>query len=227
MQHAARAVATENWHLRSLLSRHGVSSDEIEQHLRANGVDRDSQQRKARDAGVSLRLSSRHSTNCNASPTGENWQHPPTPATAQHSPALPRSPPDVASTSASPTAIHFTPTWEDRGGDQNISPKGQEESGICDHDEHVPYLFREGNDGASMTANAGPVPFPTGAGNITCSSRPPASGMEMSCDDAASIITDVQGHGDRDLAYTALGCFPRADCSVKNARILDLIDKSI
>lgn len=108
-----------------------------------------------------------------------------------------------------------------------MSPNGQEDSDRSDHDEHVPYLFREGNDGAPMTSNAEPAPFPTNAVNVTCSSRPPASGMEMSCDDAASIITDVQGHGDRDLAYTALGCFPRADCSVKNARILDLIDKSI
>ncbi|KAI1752571.1 hypothetical protein F4782DRAFT_500787 [Xylaria castorea] len=47
-----------------------------------------------------------------------------------------------------------------------------------------------------------------------------------SCDDAASIIADFQGHGDVSHARTVLGCGDTATCHVKNTRLFQLMDEA-
>ncbi|KAI8949739.1 hypothetical protein F4801DRAFT_580145 [Xylaria longipes] len=53
---------------------------------------------------------------------------------------------------------------------------------------------------------------------------PPA--LVTSCDDAASIIADFQGHGDVSHARKVLGCGDVANCHVKNTRLFQLMDEA-
>ncbi|KAI0490034.1 hypothetical protein F4859DRAFT_509610 [Xylaria cf. heliscus] len=53
---------------------------------------------------------------------------------------------------------------------------------------------------------------------------PPA--LVTSCDDAASIIADFQGHGDVSRARGVLGCGDIANCHVKNTRLFQLMDEA-
>ncbi|KAI0424185.1 hypothetical protein F5Y09DRAFT_325064 [Xylaria sp. FL1042] len=48
--------------------------------------------------------------------------------------------------------------------------------------------------------------------------------LVTSCDAAASIIADFQGHGDVSRARMALGCDETANCHVKNTRLFQLMD---
>ncbi|KAI1430925.1 hypothetical protein GGR50DRAFT_690122 [Xylaria sp. CBS 124048] len=50
--------------------------------------------------------------------------------------------------------------------------------------------------------------------------------LVTSCDDAASIIADFQGHGDVLLARKVLRCGDAADCHVKNTRLFQLMDEA-
>ncbi|KAI0100636.1 hypothetical protein GGR51DRAFT_563970 [Nemania sp. FL0031] len=49
--------------------------------------------------------------------------------------------------------------------------------------------------------------------------------LVTSCDDAASIIADFQGHGDVSHARKALGCGDATKCHVKNTRLFQLMDE--
>ncbi|KAI0204975.1 hypothetical protein F4808DRAFT_316825 [Astrocystis sublimbata] len=50
--------------------------------------------------------------------------------------------------------------------------------------------------------------------------------LVTSCDDAANIIANFQGHGDVSQARNALGCGDAADCHVKNTRLFQLMDEA-
>ena len=53
-----------------------------------------------------------------------------------------------------------------------------------------------------------------------------SSPMEMSCNAAAQIIAEMQGHGDRDMAKGKLGCDGRSECTVKNAALFHILEGS-
>jgi hypothetical protein len=46
-----------------------------------------------------------------------------------------------------------------------------------------------------------------------------------SCEDAASILASLRGHGDVYEARAALGCAPWSSCSVKNTRLFQLMNE--
>ncbi|KAI0450647.1 hypothetical protein F5B21DRAFT_417282 [Xylaria acuta] len=50
--------------------------------------------------------------------------------------------------------------------------------------------------------------------------------LVTSCDDAAGIIADFQGHGDVSHARDVLGCGDAANCHVKNTRLFQLMDEA-
>lgn len=52
------------------------------------------------------------------------------------------------------------------------------------------------------------------------------SGMETSCDVAAAILADMQGHGDTSRVRVVLGCTQPGECIVKNTRVFDLLDEA-
>jgi hypothetical protein len=48
--------------------------------------------------------------------------------------------------------------------------------------------------------------------------------FEMSCETAASIITSMRGNGDREQARSQLGCKSGEHCSVKNMKVLQVME---
>jgi hypothetical protein len=50
------------------------------------------------------------------------------------------------------------------------------------------------------------------------------STLEMSCENAASIISSMRGNGDREQARSQLGCKSREYCNVKNMKVLQLME---
>ncbi|OIW32812.1 hypothetical protein CONLIGDRAFT_153727 [Coniochaeta ligniaria NRRL 30616] len=52
------------------------------------------------------------------------------------------------------------------------------------------------------------------------------SGMETSCDVAAAILANMQGHEDTSRARVVLGCTSPSNCIVKNTRVFDLLDEA-
>lgn len=51
-----------------------------------------------------------------------------------------------------------------------------------------------------------------------------SSPMEMSCNAAAQIIAEMQGHGDRESAKNRLGCHGKNECLVKNAALFHILE---
>lgn len=52
------------------------------------------------------------------------------------------------------------------------------------------------------------------------------SATETSCEVAAAILANMQGDGDTNRARVALGCDDPSDCTVKNTRVLELLDEA-
>jgi hypothetical protein len=50
--------------------------------------------------------------------------------------------------------------------------------------------------------------------------------LVTSCDDAATIIADFQGHGDVSHVRKVLGCGDATECHVKNTRLFQLMDEA-
>lgn len=206
MQNAARAVTEENQHLRALLARHGVSSAEIEQCLRPNGVDRDHRHGEVKDANEDLPQTAQL-------------------AEAQDSQESPRSHPQTDA--ASPTTTYAVPTSADLRCDRSARLVGQDECDTSDLDERGLSFYNDNNCVATKSGGEPVLPPRTGVLQTAYVSRTTSSGMEMPCELAAAIIADVQGHGDQTLLYPALGCSEERRCLVRNAAVFDLIDKNI
>lgn len=51
-----------------------------------------------------------------------------------------------------------------------------------------------------------------------------SSPMEMSCNAAAAIIADMQGHGDASLAKARLGCRGQDECLVRNTVLFQILE---
>lgn len=51
-------------------------------------------------------------------------------------------------------------------------------------------------------------------------------GTETSCEEAAAILADMQGHGNPSRAREALGCAGSSPCRVKNIKIFELLDQA-
>ena len=48
--------------------------------------------------------------------------------------------------------------------------------------------------------------------------------LEMSCETAASIISGMRGNGDREQARSQLGCEGSEQCSVRNVKVLQVME---
>ncbi|ERT01700.1 hypothetical protein HMPREF1624_02954 [Sporothrix schenckii ATCC 58251] len=222
MQHAARAVSEENRRLRSLLARYGVSGDEIEQHLRHDGEDRDDQHGQVQSADLHR---SSYNVSSRPSPTNKDQQHAWRRASPHASPESPRSPAHTGA--VSPTSTQDSPRSAAIRSDRSVGLLGQHEWDAMDFDKGLSFGYE--NDGpATESGCESELHLQTDVHLHTANvSRTAASSMETPCELAAAIVADVQGHGDQTLVYPALGCSVTNRCLVKNVKILDLIDKNI
>jgi hypothetical protein len=60
---------------------------------------------------------------------------------------------------------------------------------------------------------------------IKPTTRPPTSGMEISCEAAANIIIEMRGNGDIESVRQSLGCAGREECSVRNSTVMQVMDE--
>ncbi|KAI1824209.1 hypothetical protein F4861DRAFT_548851 [Xylaria intraflava] len=101
---------------------------------------------------------------------------------------------------------------------------GTSAGGPVDHDDSRNVGLDVGN------SDDGPRIQVCDGGSGTLGLRPDAAGgsraLITSCDDAANIIADFQGHGDVLRARNALKCGDATDCHVKNTRLFQLMDEA-
>jgi len=215
MQRAARAVELENRLLRALLSHRGVSHDEIEHFLRFS-VEASDGGRRGGDGAAS------GASPCRGLPTPDT-RKPLFPGVDAQGMSRPPRTPSQKPSGCGPGAASSAAVAADAG---DVARIPQEEPGAHDGDEQD-FLARRGDEEQLGVGPAGPKPPPpVAAPHARSVAMSAASPMETLCEAAATIIADVQGHNDRELALAALGCQGTTACTVENMRVFDLIDKT-
>ncbi|KAB5585236.1 hypothetical protein GE09DRAFT_1069913 [Coniochaeta sp. 2T2.1] len=208
MQQAARRVAGENAKLRALLAAKGVSDADVEQWLRAG-----------HDSGVHAETAVQNGPTRAAagvdhayfSPPSEASPTTPAPAPTRNYYTLPESP-------ASGSTYHTT----DAPPGHRANPK-------------KPYTPPTGNSpetadvNFSTTSPASQPSPPRVAPEKSLAERVDVCctfGNETSCEAAALILANMHGHGDVSRSRAALGCTDDSpNCTVKNTRVLELLDQ--
>lgn len=223
MQYAARAVSLDNDRLRALLAHHGVSSDEVERFLRFGDGAQDCGRQRADGAASSSPLSSSERCLPDGTPCLTEARQPSSLsvdiqriALSPHS--LSQRPLDIDSLTTAKSAGLVTNV----GGVAGIP---QERSNANDCGQGLRVCHGDDNGDESPLVAKGPTSPPPASTPDSVVISPEASLMETSCDAAAGIIANVQGHGDKALAFAVLGCSGTKDCVVRNIRIFDLIDR--
>ncbi len=226
MQQAARGVALENDHLRALLASHGISSNEIDRFLHFGVATRDSQRCRGAEDGSS---NPSHALQ-QAPPDGvpcltEGWRPSSQPLDTPRTSVPPRS------CSQGPSSTDFSISVNSVAATMNgrsVPSMPQEEPNVNDNDHEIPLVYHadDVDDEPPRVAEGHTSPRPVSIPNAGSVASYSASSMETLCDAAATIIADLHGHGDKMLAFTALGCPGTKDCVVQNIKIFDLIDKT-
>jgi hypothetical protein len=234
MQQAARVVALENQCLRELLELRGVSRDEIDTYLSnrmgasrgtSSDVDRmhnkDSQRPRptqssyyksriaTRDTSIPSPASLPHSRSSTAHAPSSNSTDSPSPS----SPAWPTSPARRSTQIRYPTVGH--------------SPASEE------YTSEAPSLTSQFCNAPPSRDAAfdilGPVSdcfCPPDAADVARDHSPGHdSTLEMSCENAARILAELQGYGDSAELRSRLGCKESTDCRVKNTKLLQVMDE--
>lgn len=211
MQRAAREVAWVNERLIELLATRGVARCEVDEFLRQRKEERD---RGATAVGDHARSPDRGSASCGGSRgdvarvvlvAGAKTSGPEIRACegvkTGTEDACGRS--RISGSSADGRNIDMDTSME-VGTGVGMGTPGRVKSG---DDRHV-------CDGMSRT--------PKQCANTDEGSR----ALLTSCDDAASIIAQFQGHGDVLHARETLGCGDATNCHVKNTRLFQLMDET-
>ncbi|QYT02107.1 BZIP domain-containing protein [Trichoderma simmonsii] len=248
MQRVAQAVTLENQRLRSLLSVHGVSQDEINRFISPP---------PATSPGSPDGLLESGALKCKAcGSTSIMLQHLPAVLSPQHqnyhtSPqimsdcALP-SPSISCDTvelsrmgsntdmGVSPTAFYSPPANQVCHSGPSVGniqearkprkSQSQENSKrqCCEsrsNESNKPHSENPSED-KLHPATLHPLPNPTASEAISS-----IDSMETSCDTAASILVDLHHGMDNEQARTALGCKGSETCNVSNIKIFQLLEK--
>lgn len=200
MQRAARAVALENTRLRALLARHGVVAGEVEAWLRSfQGAGEEVVGQAARK-GSGILGDGIQSRGGDAVGRGASDS-----STTPDRP--PEDPPAPAALPPAPTPAADPP------------PLLMPESPIATCSLYPPSAASH-PDACPSTDSCFCPPMPA-ARDVT-----PRSGLEISCEAAATIIAEMRGDGDREAVCASLGCGPGEVCTVKNATVLQIMNES-
>lgn len=203
MQRAARKVARDNARLRALLALHGVSSEQVQSFLRS---------------------SDEASTSETYFPSFQE------PSTTRRPQALEKEGnglfrPSESSHQTKSHAQHLdTPRPSTSIVHTEIPPP--ETAAECDDMQG----HRESNDSNYPCPVIEPSECLT---SLDCFCAPPpvseyhpvSSGLEISCEAAATIIVEMRGDGDRDSIRASLGCRGQQTCIIKNSTVLQVMDE--
>jgi hypothetical protein len=200
MQRAARKVAQDNVRLRSLLALHGVSSEQVESFLRDSDA-----------PGLSF------------SQPAESSCHSDSQYLGNEQPTLDSRPvPDTAEnhSAQTPDSSQLSATIVQPG-----TPSPETLAECDDAPSH-----REGHAGnfsrpvlessecpSSLECFCAPPP--------ASEYRPSSSGLNISCEAAATVIAEMRGYGDRESIRASLGCRGQETCTVKNSMVMQIMDE--
>jgi hypothetical protein len=212
MQRAARRVADENLRLRSLLARHGVLQDEVESYLRSFH-----EEPPGNDAIASAQLQSG--------------------TAADHlSVAL--------GTVQSPK--HTRLVGHEINNDTNIAPVENRTRGATTTSSRPEATepIHMNQDQATISASRptelhNDLQDSQASNDLECPNTtdcfcPPTTkfqlqplepGLEISCERAAAIITEMRGDADLESIRASLGCAGRKECNVRNSTVLQIMDE--
>jgi hypothetical protein len=228
MQRAARKVAQDNVRLRSLLALHSVSREEIESFLQlpneASSLEAHlltfQESSVTRPCGTSQR-----EVNDNPSPAESSTQGQSQYFSDGHTDVGPQFAPDRQG--------HFTLRHSEIA-ESFIRTLATEQvlREATEQREDMP----DRNKGSSNSIEARPTTEPPECPSSLSCFCPPApaptigihrvnSGLEISCETAATIIAEMRGDGDRESVRASLGCIDQGDCNIKNSTVLQIMDQ--
>lgn len=200
-------MAEENYLLHSLLAKHGISTEEIKEHLQGCRTASPSQDSKASEVFAGTREPQNHNGSQSRQPFAQAGRAPPRPA----APTMRQMDsglglPSPASTGG-PLADNTIPYVVD-----NFLP-----------DEPQP--SKVGSE-PLYSASSFEVPQGLSKGCHACDQEAPSTGAdETSCEDAARIIASMRGQDDPERVWPELGCSTTRSCMVKNMTIFQMADE--
>jgi hypothetical protein len=220
MQRAARKVAQENLRLRSLLAHHGISREAVDFYLRSFDTTQMSSDTSATPArkplsyqNVALETVPVHGLGAAefSSHTGIADQH------------------HVSSHNFGPQHLEENQTQDGMNTTHQVTgvehvdkPSLHEKppsSRVINNQHDFEDNLRSDDPGCLSTSECFCPP------TITTTTRPPTSGLEISCETAANIIIEMRGNGDVESVRQSLGCAGRKECSVRNSTVMQVMDE--
>ncbi|OAL42677.1 hypothetical protein IQ07DRAFT_686210 [Pyrenochaeta sp. DS3sAY3a] len=225
MQRAARKVAQDNVRLRALLALHGVPSEQVESFLRSSDEASTSKAILLSFQGPSTTCQSQaleNEGNDFFRPSESSHQTKSHHESHGHTIVEPRL---TLATPKNHCAQHVNIPRPSTSSVQTEIPPSDTVAECDDMQGHG-----EWNDSNYPRPVMEPSKCLT---SLDCFCAPPpvdehhpaSSGLEISCEAAATIIVEMRGDGDRDSIRASLGCRGQRTCNVKNSTVLEIIDE--
>lgn len=243
MQRAARKVAEENSRLRSLLANRGVTRDEVEAYLRS--FDLGTAPSRPGPAPPVHTQPQGASAVQSVARNDLHWHMPPA-----IQPPMPTTITPLAPSTLQPPAQSHAPSQRtDKSCSGVVSNPGpgsaKHESATATSTLPKPATPASLDQLSCCRPADGNTNDPTAPSfpmlqddaecpNTTSCFCPPVSapkerpldtGLLISCETAATIIAEMRGDGDRSRIRASLGCVGEKECTVKNTRVLELMDE--
>lgn len=243
MQRIAQAATLENQRLRSLLSVHGVSRDEVDRYISSPSVPSPRTPSNLYEPGtfkckacgstsimleippailLSRQPHGRHNFPQNAvdCPVSSSST---SPETIQHPYTIGADTAAFTSPRAKSTAACDPDTECNQEKSESRSYQSQENHQAQSGESR---LSEDDNQDGDKSLEAGPsLATSHHDSHYISESVNHVDAMETSCDTAASILVDLHHHVDPERARAALGCKGSNSCTVNNIKIFQLLEK--
>ncbi|KAL5404850.1 hypothetical protein PMIN04_012501 [Paraphaeosphaeria minitans] len=225
MQRAARKVVQDNVRLRALLALHGVSSEQIESFLQSSDGPSTSEANLPYFQGPSTTRQHQapekegndffRPVECSHETQSRYVRHEHTRVDSQL----------VLDTAENHSAQHLDAPRPSASIVQTEIPPLEPVAECDDMQGH-----RESNESNSPCPVIEPSECLT---SLDCFCAPPpvseyhpaSSGLEISCEAAATVIAEMRRDGDRDSIRASLGCRGQETCTIKNSTVLQIMDE--
>lgn len=230
MQKSARKIAQENTQLRKLLALHGVSKEKIDEYL---GLNRSAE---ADDTLANQSCLQRLSSSDKQEHSETSFTLPPPPVEGRSRIDISNDDDEHAAASSmlllqqqNPTSMtnsEATTTQQAHCSNSiSLIPGELAMSNICPQDGEGDVL---GINCFAANANSAErhVPSQICASSLDDGAEPMDQGLTMSCETAATIISDTRGLIDKESALASLGCIRPQGCNIKDTTALHEIDQS-
>jgi hypothetical protein len=194
--------------LHSLLAKHGISTEEIKEHLQGSRTASLSQDSKVSEVFAKTREPQNHNSSQSRQPFAQAGRAPPRPA---------------APTTEQMDSSSGLPSPASTGGSR------ADNTILYAVDNSLPDQTQPSKMGSEPLHSASSFEVPQGLskGCHACKQEAPSKGGdETSCEDAARIIASMRGQDDPERVWPELGCSVTRGCMVKNITIFQMVDEN-